>query len=169
MTKKGRKPKSVPREPNGRPQRGKDKGTPEGAARRASLARGDPQLWEYTLGRMFSHNLITQEQLDVACTYAWLYKRVCGTGSPAAMRYELGGYDLGDESIARIRERFVDAANTLNRIGLHAKTTVDNIAVFDREPRWLRPHWPWNIKPEDHREAQNLYQGLEQLLYLVKG
>jgi hypothetical protein len=53
-----------------------DKGTPELQARRVRLAAGsDPALTEYPLGLMLARRLITDEQHEAGCYYAFLYGR----------------------------------------------------------------------------------------------
>lgn len=101
----------------GRPYRDRpaiDTGTPEFRAQRARLAAGgDPALVEYPLGLLLARGLVSREQHEAGCYYAFLYGRAIGK-TQVDCSYLFGtqaaGYadrhDLAEAELAKIEALF---------------------------------------------------------------
>jgi hypothetical protein len=122
-----------------------DKGTPELQARRVRLAAGgDPALTEYPLGLMLARRLVTDEQHEAGCYYAFLYGRTIGrTQVNYNQLYEqiAAGFadqrDLSEEARARIEGLFRHGKNRLLAAGRRVCDATENLVVFGRCPRFL--------------------------------
>jgi hypothetical protein len=91
-----------------------DRGTPELQAHRARLAAGgNPTLTEYPLGLLLARGLVSREQHEAGCYYAFLYGRAVGR-TQVDCSYLLGalaaGYadrrDLPEAELAMIQSLF---------------------------------------------------------------
>ena len=101
----------------GRPNRDRpdiDRGTPELQAHRERLAAGgDPALTEYPLGLLLARGLVSREQHEAGCYYAFLYGRSIGR-TQVDCSYLLGaaaaGYadrhDLTEAELAKLQSLF---------------------------------------------------------------
>ena len=167
MPRRGRPRKSGPRELNGRPQRqGRDRGTKETQSLRQWWAGpGDPVLTSYPLGILFANQAITDHEHSVACHYAWLHSAVFGRHSLAAVSWEL--MDRGrpfevvtqeeQEREERHQGQLTEIHELLRAAPRRCRTGLDNIAVYERPPRWMRPVDP---RPGDVSEARFFKIGL---------
>ena len=123
-----------------------DRGTPELQARRARLAGGgDPELVSYPLGILLANGDIGEDAHQAGCRYAWLYGFVHGrTG--AAARSWLGApkgepRDFPYDIAAAIQVDLRAAAALLAGVPA-GKPALEDVIVFNREPRWMRPVAP---------------------------
>jgi hypothetical protein len=91
-----------------------DRGTAELQAHRTRLAAGgDPALTEYPLGLSLARGLISREQHEAGCYYAFLYGRAIGR-TQVNCSYLLGGlaegyadrHDLTEADLARLQSLF---------------------------------------------------------------
>ena len=101
----------------GRPNRDRpdiDRGTPELRAHRERLAAGgDPALSEYPLGLLLARGLVSREQHEAGCYYAFLYGRSIGR-TQVNCSYLFGaqaaGYadrhDLTEADLAKLQSLF---------------------------------------------------------------
>src|SRR5215470_11916653 len=98
----------------GRPNRDRpviDRGTPELRAHRERLAAGgDPALTEYPLGLLLTRGLVSREQHEAGCYYAFLYGRSigrtqvnCSSLSGATAAGYADRHDLYQPAVARNR------------------------------------------------------------------
>lgn len=123
-----------------------DRGTPELQARRARLVRqGDQSLASYPLGVLLANDDIGEDAHQAACRYAWLYGFVFGRTGPAARAWAGAPADepreFPEALAAEIEADFRAAANLLaeNPAG---KRALEEIVIFNSEPRWMRPVAP---------------------------
>ncbi len=173
MMRRGRPRKSGPREVDGRAKRaGPDRGTKEVQDLRQWYAgEGDPVLTAYPLGILLANGAITEEQHSAACDYAWLVSRVFGRHSLAAVSWEM--MDRGRDSdlptpedeereekqqrrLTRIREAFA-------KLPRRCRAGLDNLAIYERIPRWMRPVDP---RDSDVTEARLFTKALAVLVRL---
>jgi hypothetical protein len=151
-----------------------DKGTPEQQARRLRLAAGaDPVLTEYPLGMLLARHLITGEQHEVGCYYAYLYARTIGDGQVrCGFLYQqvasiwIGSEEISDATQAKIESLFRLGKNRLLAAGRRLCDAVENVAVFGRTPRFLnasdrRPDSAWRA---DATDLEAVRQGLDVLI-----
>lgn len=163
---RGRKRKPGPREPNGRVQRQpKDKGTDRIQQIRAwFIQHGNPDEGSYPLGILCQNGAINEEQRKAGCEYARLYAIVHGRISLAAAAFERQsqGYD-GDwdnEWLEARHSRLRAIQAVLGHYPRRYKTVLDNVAVFERPPRFMLPVFP---RMSDIKEAQILSEVLNIL------
>ena len=158
-----RKRKKGPREPNGRLQRSRDHGTPEGHVRR-SLAYGRADI-AYALGIMAANNVISVGELQACERYGFLHYAVFGRANLAAATYD-GERPSGarkswpDEFVMGRRNDYELARANLDKEALNQ---LDNLVIFESFPRWLKPLQPL---PSDVRHAKLL---LAAILKLAEG
>jgi hypothetical protein len=151
-----------------------DRGTPELQAHRARLAAGrDPALAEYPLGVMLARGIVSREQHEAGCYYAFLYGRAIGR-TQVNCSYLFGalaaGYadrhDLTEEDLAQIESLFRRGKNHLLAAGRRICDATENLAVFGRMPRFLdtgrrRPKSAWRA---DQAELAAVCLGLDVLV-----
>jgi hypothetical protein len=147
-----------------------DRGTPELQARRARLAgNGDLALASYPLGVLLANGEIGDDAHEAGCRYAWLYGFVFGrTG--AAGRGWMGApkdepRELPQQVAAAIESDFRAAAAMLARKP-EGKRALEEIVVFGREPRWMRPVAPTSA---DVAAAKSFHAALAALTRHFKG
>lgn len=102
-----------------------DRGTPELRAHRERLAAGgDPALTEYPLGLLLARGLVSREQHEAGCYYAFLYGRSIGR-TQVNCSYLFGaqaaGYAdrhvLSEAELARLQSLFRHGKNRLLAAG----------------------------------------------------
>jgi hypothetical protein len=155
-----RKRKNGPREANGRLQRSRDRGTSEGVARR-NLAYGRADI-AYALCIMAANSVITVGELQACERYGFLHYAVFGRANLAAATYD-GERPSGarktwpDEFVVGRRNDY-----ELARAGLgeEALNQLDNLVIFERFPRWLKPLQPL---PSDVHHAKLLLATIHKL------
>jgi hypothetical protein len=139
-----------------------DRGTPELQAHRARLAAGaDPAATEYPLGLLLARGLVSREQHEAGCYYAFLYGRAVGR-TQIDCSYLLGalaaGYadrhDLSEAELANIQSLFRRGKNQLLAAGRRVCDATENLVVFSRMPRFLdtsrrRPSSAWRADETD--------------------
>jgi len=161
----------------GRPRRAEaavDKGTPEQQARRIRLAAGgDPAMTEYPLGLLLGRQLITGEQHEAGCYYAYLYARTIGGGQVSCgFLYQqvasvwTGPEEVSEETQAKIESLFRLGKNRLLAAGRRLCDAAENVVVFGRMPRLLntrgrRPDSAWRA---DATELEAIRRGLDVLV-----
>ncbi len=143
MKRKGRPRNTGPREPSGRAQRMRDKGTDELRARREWLAgEGDMVKTTYPLGILLANGAITEEQHTTGCRMAWLYAVVYGKVSIGAAAYERSGGHMDrpeheDEAVWQAEvKRLLKALSGISR---HVRDDVVSLVVYERVPKFMRP------------------------------
>lgn len=151
-----------------------DRGTPELQAHRERLAAGgDPALSEYPLGLLLARGLVSREQHEAGCYYAFLYGRSIGR-TQVNCSYLFGaqaaGYadrhDLTDAELARLQSLFRRGKNNLLAASRRVCDATENLVVFGRFPRFLdggrrRPESAWRA---DETELAAVCHGLEVLV-----
>ena len=139
-----------------------DLGTPEARAHKLALVgSADPALAEYPLGVLLARGILTPEQHDAGCHYAYLAGRVLGRTKP--YRADLGGGGgeaLTEGALAAVERRWHDAVRALLDAGRRAKDAVDNAAMFERVPGWLLRQQP---RLGDDIDRRALLSGLDAL------
>ena len=144
-----------------------DRGTPEAQARRyALIGTADPALAEYPLGVLLARGVITGEQHDAGCHYAYLAGRVLGRTKPYRADQGGSGAALNEVAIDAIERRWHQAVRTLLDAGRRAKDEVDNVALFERLPSWVGAESP---RLGDARSCEELVAGLEALALWRRG
>ena len=176
MARPGRKRKGGPREPNGRLQRERarpDHGTPEQQARRARAAQGArPELASYPLGVLLASGCITETQHLAGCHYAWLHQVVFGRASAGAVRYDREPgrampEDPDDKWLAAREAELRQIERRLAAAGLwNYKRALDSLAVYEVEPRWMRPLLP---RVMDIQEGEVALEALNRLAEFLRG
>jgi len=151
-----------------------DCGTPELQAYRERLAAGgDPALTEYPLGLLLARGLVSREQHEAGCYYAFLYGRSIGR-TQVNCSYLFGaqaaGYadrhELTEADLAKIQSLFRQGKNQLLAAGRHVCDATENLIVFGRLPRFLdagrrRPQSAWRA---DKTELAAVCLGLDVLV-----
>ena len=151
-----------------------DRGTPELQAYRQRLAEGgDPALTEYPLGLLLARGLVSREQHEAGCYYAFLYGRSIGR-TQVNCSYMFGaqaaGYadrhELSEEELAKIQALFRHGKNHLLAAGRRVCDATENLVVFGRSPRFLdgerrRTRSAWRA---DESELAAVCAGLEVLV-----
>jgi len=151
-----------------------DRGTPELQAYREKLAAGgDPALTEYPLGLLLARGLVSREQHEAGCYYAFLYGRSIGR-TQVNCSYLFGtqaaGYadrhDLTEAELAKIQSLFRQGKNRLLAAGRRVCDATENLIVFSRLPRFLdggrrRPQSAWRA---DETELAAVCLGLDVLV-----
>lgn len=123
-----------------------DRGTPELQARRARLVgEGDQSLASYPLGVLLANGDIGEDAHQAACRYAWLYGFVFGRTGPAARAWM--GAPAAEarqfpEVLAADIESDFHAAATILAERPAGKRALENLVIFNTEPRWMRPVAP---------------------------
>ncbi|MGH6929647.1 MAG: hypothetical protein ACREEV_15120 [Dongiaceae bacterium] len=151
-----------------------DRGTAELQAHRARLAAGgDPGLAEYPLGLLLARGLVSREQHEAGCYYAFLYGRAVGR-TQVNCSYLLGalaaGYadrhDLTEADLAEIQSLFRKGKNHLLASGRRVCDATENLAVFGRMPRFLDSgrRRPTSACRADEAELAAVRLGLEVLV-----
>ena len=163
--KSGRKRKACPREPSGRPSRAaRDGGTDEAQRIREWLAgSGDPALTSYPLGVLFANRAITLAQHSAGVRYGFLFAVALRRPNQAALAYDGAGplsADWGEAALEGMTENFNAARRALVNLGPRTKTAVENLVVYERAPRWMRPVTP---RQSDVIDAQLVLDGLDIL------
>jgi len=151
-----------------------DRGTPEQQARRARLSAGaDPALTEYPLGILLARHLVSGEQHEAGCYYAYLYGRAVGAGhvSCGFLYQQVASIWIGSEAVSEATEATIESLfrlgkNRLLAAGRRVCDAVENVAVFGRAPRFLnaadrRPGSAWRA---DAAELDALRRGLDVLV-----
>jgi hypothetical protein len=151
-----------------------DKGTPEQQARRLRLSAGsDPVLTEHPLGILLARHLITGEQHEAGCYYAYLYRRTIGTGQVSCgFLYQqvasiwIGSEEVSDTTEARIESLFRLGKNRLLAAGRRLCDAVENVAVFGRIPRFMNTadRRPGSARRADSAELEAVRLGLDVLV-----
>ena len=155
-----RKRKRGQREPSGRLQRTRDRGTPEGQARR-DRAYGRADI-SYALGIMVANNVISVGELQACERYGFLHYAVFGRANLAAATYDGerpsgGRKNWPDEFIVNRRRDYEMARFGIAREALNM---LDSLVIFERYPRWLKPLQP---RPSDVRHAEILLAAIHKL------
>ncbi len=123
-----------------------DRGTPELQARRARLAgHGDQPLVSYPLGILLANGDIGEDAHEAGCRYAWLYGFVFGRTGAAAQSWMDAPKGTPREfphDVAASIERDFRAAASLLAGKNAGKRQLEELVVFGREPRWMRPVAP---------------------------
>src|SRR5262249_16182152 len=139
-----------------------DRGTPELQAYRERLAAGgDPVLTEYPLGLLLTRGLVSREQHEAGCYYAFLYGRSIGRTQvncsylfDAQATGSADRHDLSKAELAKIQGLFRQGKNRLLAAGRRVCDATENLTVFCRSPRFLdagcrRPQAAWRAaEPE---------------------
>ncbi len=162
MARRGRPRKPGPRERNGQPQRyGRDRGTKEIQSLREWYAgAGDPVLTSYPLGILLANQAITEPQHVAGCDYAWLHWAVFGRVSLAAVSLEFMDHGRAVE-IDRVKEeRRLEAIHGRFVARQRVRRLLDNLVIFERIPRWMRPVDP---HPADVTDARLFLDAMEML------
>jgi hypothetical protein len=151
-----------------------DRGTAELQAHRARLtAGGDPTLAEYPLGLLLARGLVSREQHEAGCYYAFLYGRAVGR-TQVNCSYLFGavaaGYadrhDLTEADMAKLQSLFRKGKNHLLASGRRVCDATENLAVFGRMPRFLDAgrRRPASALRADEAELAAVRLGLEVLV-----
>jgi hypothetical protein len=142
----------------------RDKGTPEGQARRTALVNGAPvELAATVPGILFARGFLTRDQYDAAQRYAGLHRTAFGPAwrqqCPLAEAH--GGPTIDDDLLIRLREVLDE---------LHARMTpeqrkaVADVAVYQVLPTWFfAARLKLWMLPQDERERDALVSGLDAL------
>lgn len=161
---RGRPPKPVDkREPNGRAQRFRDKGTPELQARREFLAgEGDKVLTTFPLGILLANGVITDEEYRAGCRFAWLHAVVIGKHSLAAIEFERSHgksvREIDEDREAELQDRFRKSLDEFR--SRRQRDEIVSLCVYERVPRFMRPVIPCG---RDILQAQIIKEGLFEL------
>lgn len=163
---RGRKRKGGERYPSG-DRKPVDRGTPEAQSRRAFLAgEGDQTLTWHVLGVLRANGQVDDDEYLVGCKYRNLFGVVYR--KPEVIAAPMDGLpkgamsELDDDDFRECHDRLIQMEKVIDRVcsteGRRAKDIWDNIVVYDRMPRWMRPVAP---RVSDVREA-------ELFLYVLK-
>ena len=162
MGRRGRNRK-IARAPGNRPQRdqSRDRGTKEIRSLREWYAgAGDPVLTTYPLGILLANGAISERQHSVGCDYAWLHWAVFGRASVAAVSLEFRSPGRPVERDSEAEERRIEEVYSLFLDCRRERRELDNLVIFERVPRWMRPVDP---RPGDVTNAR-LFKGSLGLL-----
>jgi hypothetical protein len=123
-----------------------DRGTPELQARRARLVgQQDQSLASYPLGVLLANGDVGEDAHQAACRYAWLYGFVFGRTGPAARAWmDAPGEcprEFPESLEAEIESDFRAAAGILAKRPA-GKRALEDLVIFNAEPRWMRPVAP---------------------------
>jgi hypothetical protein len=162
----GRPGKKGAREPNGRLQRGQDRGTAELQRRREWLAAGgDPAKTATPLDEMLTREMICDATHRAASRFAWLHAMLFGRASWTAVSYDgTHGGRAPDDSAERekwyLKLRTELAEYDACFASRHAYDDVMSLVVFGRAPGWLRPR---RLAPHHIAEQCRLLRALDDL------
>jgi hypothetical protein len=133
-----------------------DLGTPEQQARRrVMVGGGDPKYAEYPLGVLLARRIITQQQHDAGCRYAFLAGRVLGrVGATSSTMEHWYSPDL-DDAMLIVEPLWREACDVLAARGRRVKEAVDN-ATYHRI-------WPIALIVRPGLAEWDLIDGLEVL------
>ncbi len=167
LSKKGRDRKQGERYPSGglKRQQGPDRGADYAKEIREFEAAGKaPELTSYPLGKMLANSDICYGRFAAGCLYARLHWQRHGRLSLAAVSYDgvSGGQGslltrLSDEEAAKAEKKLKGAQAVLMAAGRAIKDTIDNLVVYERTPRWMRPTVP---RDSDMVEGDRAKKGL---------
>ena len=147
-----------------------DRGTPELQARRGRLGgNADQPLISYPLGILLANGDIGEEAHQAGCRYAWLYGFVFGRTGAAGQSWAHAPKGAPREfprEIAEAVERDFRAAAALLAMKANAKRQLEELIVFGREPRWMRPVAPTIA---DVADAKEFHAALTALTRHFKG
>lgn len=162
MPRRGRPRKPGQREKNGRPQRhGRDRGTKEIQSLRQWWAgEGDPVLTSYPLGILLANQAITEQQHVAGCDYAWLHWAVFGRASLAAVSLEFMDHGRAVEINRAEEERRLAVIHHQFVVCRRKRRLLDNLVIFERIPRWMRPVDP---RIGDVTDARLFLEAMEML------
>lgn len=151
-----------------------DEGTPELRTYRAALASGaDPALTEHPLGLMLARGLVTPQQHEAGCYYAYLYRRAVGRTQIACDRIYAqlvgslgGGGEPSEATQARIEGLFRLGKNRLLAASRRVCDATENLVVFARPPRFLDTggRRPISARRADACELEAALAGLDILV-----
>lgn len=147
----------------GRPKVNHERGpTPEAMEKRMALAgpKGNPEKAWNALGVLRERGIIAQLQHDAGARYAGLRARCIGRADvriPGNDPAGSGASDGTDPREVALHREFNDMRDDLRRAGRRAFDAVQNVAVFDRLPRWALTTSP---RPSDEAERKALLDGL---------
>ena len=165
MTRRGRPRKPGPRQPNGQPRRhtARDAGTTEALMlRQWWVGSGNPALASYPLGILLANSAVTEAEHGAACEYAWLTSAVFGRHSLAAVSWEgLAPGRSMERDTEQEERRLGEAHEKLARVPRRCRAALDNLAIYERVPRWMRPV---NPRPGDVTDAAYFTEALAVLL-----
>lgn len=150
-----------------------DQGTPELRAHRAALAAGsDPALSESPLGLMLARGLVTPQQHEAGCYYAFLYRGAIGRTQIACDRVyaqmvsgAAGDSPLDESAQRRVQDLFRLGKNRLLAASRRICDATENLAVFARPPRFLDTggRRPLSARRADATELEAIVAGLDIL------
>ena len=149
-----------------------DHGTPELQQKRIGLVgQGDLTKSDHVLGILLERGIITQGQYRAGQRYKYLMRVGVDRGALAPGDGNSATMLTADErsmAEAKITQRWHEATDVLLRAGRRAKDAVENVAVFDRMPRWTRrmigqPDGP-HLGEGEQREMLALILGLQRLV-----
>ena len=147
----------------GRPKVNHERGpTPEAMEKRKMLAgeKGNPEKAWNALGVLREREIITQSQHNAGMHYASLRARCIGRADvriPGNDPAGSGASDGTDPREVALHREFNDMRDELRRAGSRAFDAVQNVAVFDRLPRWALNTTP---RPSDEAKRKALLDGL---------
>ncbi len=160
--------------PGARPEpkpTGRDKGTERIQREQQWYAEAkNPALAAYPLGIMLANEVISHQQHEAGCYYAYVYGRVFGRTSivhhMAVLLKERGAAigDADDERALQILEDHYREGSTAIEScprGRRMMELIENAVVYQRIPRWLMPVAP---RPSDFTDAKLTIQALQCLV-----
>ena len=147
MPRRGRPRKPGPREMNGQPQRpGRDPGSTKVQSIRQWYVpgSGDPALSAYPLGVLLANGDINEREHAAACNYAWLHQAIFGRHSLAAISWEYRSRGRNTERDREVEERKLREIHEIlrNHAPRRCRAALDNLAIYERLPRWMKPVRP---------------------------
>ena len=142
----------------------KDLGTPEQQQRkRVLVGDADPKYSEYPLGVLLARDIITQDQHDAGCRYAYLAGRVLGKMGPSGSQMHVDRMASGpwynedqDDAMEIIEPLWREACGALENCGRRVKVAVDN-ATYHRL-------WPVALIVRPGLAEFDLIDGLQALV-----
>lgn len=157
----------------GRPRtRPQDYGTPELIAkRRALVGEGAPELAEYPLGIMLARGIISQDQHNSGRQYAWLYGSVIGRTNVKSMLADAKGEAAEDPRQADAEASFRRCKEAMLRVGRRACDALENAAIFERVPYWLKREIGsvHVVRPSEIAERKAIQAALDALVGILGG
>ena len=140
-----------------------DKGTGEVQLLRAWYAgNGDPALTSYPLGILLANAVLTDDQHKAVCRYAWLHWAVFGRPSVAAVSWEFADRAMPVERDRESEERKLgEIHKEFQASHRRCRAILDNIAIYERPPRWMLPV---NPRPADVTESRYFLESVTVLM-----